>query len=131
MRNNETVLSTAPKSDLSTPTLQFFWGTFFQPNFTYIFPTYPAPFQKPSGVKRKAQGVTIKNLDRPSLGADFKSSRDAIAGMVTSKYPILLRHALRDYGGQVAPPFAKASAGKLACGITQPSAGKHSVKILP
>jgi len=68
---------------------------------------------------------------RRSFWAAFKSSRDAIAGMVTSKYRILLRHALRDYGGQVAPPYAKASAGKLACGITQPSAGKHGVKILP
>jgi len=66
---------------------------------THILPTYPAPFQKPSGVKRKAQGVTIKNLDRPSLWADFKSSRDAIAGMVASKY-------------RRAPAYAKASADK-------------------
>jgi hypothetical protein len=113
-------------------TLQLLWGPLFQPQFTpaektirlgpgcrptqplngstlshggstHILPTYPAPFQKPSGVKRKAQGVTIKNLDRPSLWADFKSSIDAIAGMSTSKY-------------RKAP----------ACGITQPSAGKHS-----
>ena len=27
---------------------------------THILPTYPVPFQKPSGVKRKAQGVTPK-----------------------------------------------------------------------
>ena len=53
---------------------------------THILPTNPAPFQKPSGVKRKAQGVTIKNLNRPSLWAALKSSRDAIADMVTSKY---------------------------------------------
>ena len=31
-----------------------------------------------------ASGVTAKNIDRPSLWADFKSSRDAIAGMVCS-----------------------------------------------
>jgi hypothetical protein len=54
------------------------------PKLTNIFPTYLALFQKPSVVKRKAQGVTIKNLDRPSLWADFKSSKDAIAGMSTS-----------------------------------------------
>ena len=42
-----------------------------------------------------------------SFWADFKSSREAIAGMVTSKFrrahsASILRPALRDYGGQVA-----------------------------
>ena len=59
LRNNETVLSTAPKSDLSTPTLQFFWSTFLKPEFTYVLPSDLPPFQKPSGVKRKAQVVQI------------------------------------------------------------------------
>jgi hypothetical protein len=35
-----------------------------------------------------------------------------MAGMIASKYRILLRPVLRDYGGQVAPAYAKASAGK-------------------
>ena len=32
--NNETVLSTALKLDLSTSTFQFFWSTFLKPEFT-------------------------------------------------------------------------------------------------
>jgi hypothetical protein len=39
-------------SNLIAITFQLFRGAFSQPKFTYIFPTYPAPFQKPSGVKR-------------------------------------------------------------------------------
>jgi len=40
-RNNETVLSTAPRSDLSTSTLQFFRSTFLKPELTDILPPYP------------------------------------------------------------------------------------------
>ena len=47
--------------------------------------------------------------------------------MVTSKYRILLRPVLRDYGGQVAPTYAKASAGKHGA---VPTAGSHDGKII-
>jgi len=48
-----------------------------------------------------------------------------VLGIPTSR--ILLRPALRDYGGQVAPTYAKASAGKHGAVST---AGSHDGKII-
>ena len=70
-----------------------------------------------------ASGVTAKNIDRPSLWADFKSSRDAIAGMVATTSRILLRLAgLRRTGSAV--PTAGLRAGRPA--YAEALAGKHS-----